>query len=919
MKNFIEKYFDDNRINGKQAIIVHSILFCVTAFVIYFLFYINNWSPFYSFDDGLPAYYPILGYIGEYIRDLLRNIFIEHTLSISLYDFRFGLGEDIFRLIWSGLLNPVVILISPFFSIKNIDICYWIICLSQLYLSGVVFILFCFYKRIDGLAAVCGSFVYIFSGFALMYFLRHYLFITPMILLPLLLIATEKIVKGENSWFFSIIVTISIFINFYFTYMMTIMIFFYGISLFFEIYKENKLKNFVKLFFRGIIFYLLGVMLAAPFFFPIILRYLQLERGSDLALSTNSLLLYSGSGLFYRVVSLFAPMSSLSSVIPISLIATICLFCKKGVLRSFKIFLILGLTGLFIPAIGYYLNGAGYVSDRWMFLLSFIFAYTFSTMFLYLPNMNEKEELRCLQGIFAYALIIAIAPLYRRSLDIINIHTLFSLIIMLFTLILLIYLKKKHFSTSSKKIFLVIIVLICCITKTYILFSPKYDNYIKGHANGKSDWSVIDMSSVFDTDYIQDFDKTAFYRCDNTLGIMQDVGCLWPIISKQNGISNYGSLTNPIFVSSQKQLENIEVRHAWKYRGFDQRSALLSLASVKYFTANRASTMLKPYGFVKKEERNRKGRKYFVFKNNYFLPIGYTYENYITQALFSKFPGVSKEELLLQSVVLEAPLPAMFRENKNIHITSKKLPFKIDFTDNLKWGENIVRTDVTNASMTVTFFSEINSEIFLRFCGLSTNGFSHYFRLKIILLDKNNVEKSILLAPNKLPWHIKMDNRVVNLGYYKEPSEIKCKIIWPNKGSFKLDDIQVYAQPMDNYPAQINKLREDVLENIYVGNDRVSGTISLKKNKILCLSIPYSKGWHAKVDGKKAELLKANSLFMALPLEAGDHKIELEYHVPGLRLGLCFFVLGVFILLVMVFYDRKKRSYERADHSDPYS
>ncbi|WP_253181131.1 YfhO family protein [Synergistes jonesii] len=163
------------------------------------------------------------------------------------------------------------------------------------------------------------------------------------------------------------------------------------------------------------------------------------------------------------------------------------------------------------------------------------------------------------------------------------------------------------------------------------------------------------------------------------------------------------------------------------------------------------------------------------------------------------------------------------------------------------------------------------------------------------------------MAQNTFSQYHGRENFLVKLCTSTKSSEETCSITWPVKGTFKLDDIQVYAQPMDNYPAQINKLREDVLENIYVGNDKVSGTISLKKNKILCLSIPYSKGWHAKVDGKKTELLKANSLFMALPLEAGDHKIELEYHVPGFRLGLCFFALGAVILSGMIIHDKKKK------------
>ncbi|MBR4400661.1 MAG: YfhO family protein, partial [Synergistes sp.] len=169
--------------------------------------------------------------------------------------------------------------------------------------------------------------------------------------------------------------------------------------------------------------------------------------------------------------------------------------------------------------------------------------------------------------------------------------------------------------------------------------------------------------------------------------------------------------------------------------------------------------------------------------------------------------------------------------------------------------------------------------------------------------------KIVLPAKNNSSTYCGRENYLARLGSYDD-RVVRCKIRWRRKGTYHLGGIKIYAVPMGNYPARINKLREDVLENIYVGNDKVSGTISLRKNKILCLSIPYSKGWHAKVDGRQAELLKANSFFMVLPLEAGEHIVELEYHVPGLRLGLCLFALGTAILSVMTIQNKRKKTAE---------
>lgn len=86
----------------------------------------------------------------------------------------------------------------------------------------------------------------------------------------------------------------------------------------------------------------------------------------------------------------------------------------------------------------------------------------------------------------------------------------------------------------------------------------------------------------------------------------------------------------------------------------------------------------------------------------------------------------------------------------------------------------------------------------------------------------------------------------------------------------------------------------------------MTGTVDFSKDKILCLSIPYSAGWSAKVDGKPAKLLEANVLFMALPLKQGHHQIELRYMTPGLLPGCALSTLSVAIILFIKLRSWKK-------------
>lgn len=125
---------------------------------------------------------------------------------------------------------------------------------------------------------------------------------------------------------------------------------------------------------------------------------------------------------------------------------------------------------------------------------------------------------------------------------------------------------------------------------------------------------------------------------------------------------------------------------------------------------------------------------------------------------------------------------------------------------------------------------------------------------------------------------------LVGLGY-TDSAKKSITITFDERGIYDLADIEVLEQPVDDAKAQIAALSADTMQNVQMRANAITGTVDLKETKILCLSIPYSNGWTATVDGKKAELLQANTAFSALALEPGKHTVELHYHTPYLRTG----------------------------------
>ena len=129
-------------------------------------------------------------------------------------------------------------------------------------------------------------------------------------------------------------------------------------------------------------------------------------------------------------------------------------------------------------------------------------------------------------------------------------------------------------------------------------------------------------------------------------------------------------------------------------------------------------------------------------------------------------------------------------------------------------------------------------------------------------------------------WYAGKKDYIINFVYSNEARDT-ITIKFSQQGYYTFDEMSVVCQPMDKYISQASKLGENQLENIVTDTNTISGDITVDKDKILCLAVPYSSGWTAYVDGKKAEVKRANTMFMGLELTEGSHKIRFGVSNPG--------------------------------------
>ena len=90
------------------------------------------------------------------------------------------------------------------------------------------------------------------------------------------------------------------------------------------------------------------------------------------------------------------------------------------------------------------------------------------------------------------------------------------------------------------------------------------------------------------------------------------------------------------------------------YNNLDGRTILDRLASVKYFVVKKGKESDLPYGYSRLSgEAEKNGKTYLAYADEDALPLGYTYDSWISREDYDKMTVTEKQQALLQGVVLD--------------------------------------------------------------------------------------------------------------------------------------------------------------------------------------------------------------------------------------------------------------------------
>jgi hypothetical protein len=119
----------------------------------------------------------------------------------------------------------------------------------------------------------------------------------------------------------------------------------------------------------------------------------------------------------------------------------------------------------------------------------------------------------------------------------------------------------------------------------------------------------------------------------------------------------------------------------------------------------------------------------------------------------------------------------------------------------------------------------------------------------------------------------------------------------------KSGDYEIYGAYFNEAPFReaFGELASRPLEIDSFGDSRIAGRVDAGgSGGILMTTIPFDKGWRARVDGEQAETLTLGGGFLALRLGAGRHSVELDFEPPLFRAGLAVSLASAAIVIVLI-------------------
>lgn len=799
---------------------------------------------------------------------------------------------------------------------------------------------------------LCGSLCYVFSGTVLYLGMLHPFFVTPMIYLPLLFLGVEKVLRERKPRIFLVTVWLAALSNFYFFYMLALMTAVYAlVRVIARTRGEQAIRNAgagtaedgqthrrncaswipeaIRRLLQLLGYAAVGTMAAGAVLIPILVQFQSDPRN---ATSYGLPLFYEKeyySELLKNAVTFINhPLYDTELCLSVVCIAAvITLFFLRGH-GQLKLAVIGAAVMLCLPAAGYVMNGGAYVINRWTFAVEFLFAFVLTIVW--------SDEQVCFRGKKIGRGIAFLLVLVTIALNIV---------------IGYVRIPAGENGGSGQNGF-----------PSEFADEQTAEEYMTA-ANRNESAAVTQYAEETEAPAFYRYTGRDLTYNAGTQTQTSSTQFCWSLANgsvadffKALGVNeeqnfSYTGLDDRTALEALAGAKYYTIAYDNDYEKQFVPYGFADCGTVEAW--NSAESLQEKSGAVYGDDSwEPVVPTYHIYQNTFALPIGYTYTGFVSRSAFDAMNLTERQEALLQGVVLEGEdeeglqarvsgleqVQPEFSEEKRAYTveTGDGVSYVVEAddgvsnalegpaapaADNGKEASALCfRVTKAGAKATLHFEAAEEAETYLVLRDLDAGPLDgedeksdtqeemqEIYPIHVTALRDGTAltDKTLNYKTEINQYYSGWKDFAINMGYRSHGANT-LEITFQSEGVYSMPELAVVVQPAEEMMQHAANLLACTMTDVDLHRNPVSfasseitGTVNAEQDRYLAFSIPYSKGWTVYDNGRKAELQKANLMYLGMPIEEGSHEIRLIYRTPGGTAGILVSLAGVILMIFL--------------------
>lgn len=867
---------------GIAAFIIPAIIFLV---IVYIVVYHNGPGTVLNNDMG-NQYASFF----EFLKRTLEN----GNLSSLYHTFEKNDGSFV-GLFGYYLASPINILFLIFNNLDVIDVIPLIMA-TKMGLAGLTLYIFLQNKvkinknKNNYFFAFILSICYALCSYSIVYS-NNIMWLDAVYLLPLMFLGIDKLIENNRNILYVITLALSLIINYYTGFMMCIASAIYYIWA--QLYRMPKinLENIKKIW-KNILFYAVSSILACGISCIMIMPvFKDLQAGKASSFDLSNINLKQNCNIFEVYSKLFFGEGNdnvdlTNAGLPRIFTGTITVFLvlqyflykknnnKNKILNGI---IILGFFACFMTQ-GLDLIWHGLSIPNWFpYRYSFIFG-AFMIIFAYLQAISiSKEDYKDKKIVILPSVIICASVLILNYMNLINLTCTYITIVFAILISIIMYKTKQN-----KMVYiLTILTIIEMILNTYKILNV-YAYRVEGtnsEYRDRATWlTTKDKTQVAIDKYKAK--QNEFYRIEKTIQVADND----PLLQDYIGFNHYSS--NVKLEIGGVRDNNNNTKGIYEKLGYPN-------AEIKYNNGNTKfidsffnikyilSGYIMPYSRYNYIE-NLNGN--FVYENDNAFPFAYVTNKNIKNIKFNDSNAFENQNTLYK---------ALSDSDENILTEVRGVTKELENLTETKDSSNDQVTilkktnDDSIAKIIYKFKMDKDAAIYLY---KEDVGETTYSNINIKVNGKDFGD-----------WLQSYRSGIQSLGEFKEGTDVVVELeLKENQIDYK--NLLIYEENEEKLQELYNNIKENEMQLEDFNDNYITGKIDVENdNQLLYISVPYDKGWKITVDGQEIQPVKVAETMMAIPIDSGEHKIEMKYTSNLLKEGIIISCISILFVIIIDF------------------